>query len=99
MMVVEEQDRCEVCERNEFAAVLSVPGIPYAARYCHECASVGAMPYWVMVANTQAIGGMEHCADWWDRAVQTTLDHLDKTREQFDRDVAADPDAYEWDGS
>lgn len=77
---------CEVCEKRPAVAVCST-SIPYSAAYCRECAEVGADPYWVVVSNTAAIGGMEHAAEHWHDQVRRTLEHLGKTREEFDAAV------------
>jgi hypothetical protein len=69
--------------------VAAVPGIPLSVYYCGECLQLGRThPYWTLVVNTALIGGnMEHAADWWKETVDTQLPLLDKTREQFDKDV------------
>ena len=77
---------CEVCATRPAVAVLAT-SVPYSAAYCRECAEAGADPYWVIVANTAAVGGMSHANEWWRDQVERTLKHLDKSREGFDADV------------
>jgi hypothetical protein len=55
--------------------------------FCSECHLVGAIPYFLLVANTAAVGGLEHAAQWWVQTVEFTLDYLDKPREAFENDV------------
>lgn len=85
---------CEVCGARPAVGVAST-SIPYSAAYCAACAAIGADPYWVLVANTAGIGGMPNAAEHWHEQVRVTLTHLGISREQFDRDVAADIRALE----
>ena len=82
--------KCEVCETEMHEGrtiVLSVPGIPWSARFCHSCRRSGAIPYWMLVANTNAIGGYDQSADWWRDIIDLTLTRLDITMEQFLKEV------------
>lgn len=78
---------CEVCNEREAVGVCST-SIPYSAAYCEECLQAGVDPYWVVVANTACINGLEHSNDEWKEQVNRTLKHLNKTKEQFNIDVA-----------
>lgn len=80
---------CEVCGKRPAVAVLAT-SVPYSAAYCRECAEAGVDPYWILVANTACIDGLEHAGDWWREMVARSLEYLGKTREEFDADVAAD---------
>ena len=85
--------KCEVCETEMHEGrtiVLSVPGIPWSARFCHSCRWSGAIPYWMLVANTNAIGGYDQSADWWRDIVDLTLTRLNITMEQFLKEVEDD---------
>jgi len=82
--------KCEVCNKEMHEGrtiVLSVPGIPWSARFCHSCRRSGAIPYWMLVANTNAIGGYDQSADWWRDIIDLTLTRLDITMEQFLKEV------------
>jgi hypothetical protein len=68
--------------------VASVPGVPYSAAYCGTCLEANAHPYFIVVANTAYIGGLEHAAPWWQDLVRDTLVHLNKTPDEFSADVA-----------
>ena len=82
--------KCEVCETEMHegrTVVLSVPGVPYSARFCHSCRRSGAVPYWILVANTQCIDGYDQSADWWKDIIDITLNRLNITMEQFLKEV------------
>ena len=88
---------CEICEKEPAVGVAAVPGVPYSAATGRNCLEAGAIPYWVAVANTAAVGGLDEATDWWCDMVTATLTHLGTDRAQFDADVAeaiADFDAY-----
>ena len=88
--ITEKMAKCEVCETEMHEGrtiVLSVPGIPWSARFCHSCRRSGAIPYWMLVANTNAIGGYDQSADWWRDIIDLTLTRLDITMEQFLKEV------------
>ena len=85
--------KCEVCEEEMHEGrtiVLSVPGVPYSARVCHSCRRVGAIPYWILLHNTQCIGGYEQSSDWWRDIIDITLSHLGVTMKQFLKEVEDD---------
>ena len=89
-IVTERMAQCEVCEtvmHKGRTIVLSVPGVPYSACFCHPCRRSGAIPYWILVANTQCIGGYDQSADWWRDIIGDTLNHLGITMEQFLKEV------------
>ena len=88
--VTEKMAKCEVCKTEMHegrTVVLSVPGIPYSARFCHSCRRSGAIPYHLLVANTQCIGGYDQSADWWRDIIKLTLEHLGITMKQFLKEV------------
>lgn len=85
--------KCEVCNERDAIGVASIPGIPVSVAWCTICVRSGAIPYWAVVANTVICGGLDRMADWWQETVETTLTHLGKTREEFNRDVTADMEA------
>ena len=85
--------QCEVCEEEMHEGrtiVLSVPGIPWSARFCNSCRRAGAIPYHLLVANTQCIGGYDQSADWWRDIIELTLEHLGITMKQFLKEVEDD---------
>ena len=91
--VTERMAKCEVCNEEMHEGrtiVLSVPGIPYSARFCHSCRRSGAIPYDLLVDNTQCIGGYDQSADWWKDIIDLTLTRLDITMEQFLKEVKDD---------
>ena len=87
--------KCEVCNVRDSVAVASVPGVPYSAAYCVECAAVGAVPWWIAVGNTAVMGGYENAYEYWQEIVDVTIAHLGRTREEFDKEVAADIEAMD----
>lgn len=80
---------CEVCGASSVVGVAAVPGVPYWAAYCRECLAANAHPWRVMVANTAAIDGLEHAAEWWRDMVEGTLTRLGRTRGEFQAAVRA----------
>ena len=89
----EKLSKCEVCEEEMHEGrtiVLSVPGVAWSSRFCHPCRRSGAIPYWMLVANTQCIGGYDQSADWWKDIIDLTLNHLNISMEQFLKEVEAE---------
>lgn len=80
---------CEVCQQEHELIVSSLPGMPISIGRCQECLAHDAIPLYLLVANTAAIDGMQHAADWWKETVQDTLAYLRVDRDDFDRQVAA----------
>lgn len=78
---------CEVCGARPAIGVFST-SIPYSAAYCRECVEAGVDPYWVIVSNTACVGGLAQANEWWEGQVTRTLEHLGRSREQFDVEVA-----------
>jgi len=78
---------CEVCNKREAIGVACVPGVPYSAAYCAECAKAGAEPLDILIANTAACGGLLHTAQWWKDTVQDTLNYLGKDITWFEERV------------
>lgn len=85
--------KCEVCNERDGIAVAAVPGVPYSAAYCAQCAAAGAIPWWIAVANTAAVGGYDMSAPWWQEVVDTTIVYLGKTRQQLNEEVAEEIEA------
>ena len=88
--VTERIAKCEVCNEEMHEGrtiVLSVPGVPWSSRFCHPCRRSGAIPYDLLVNNTQCIGGYDQSADWWRDIIELTLEHLGITMEQFLKEV------------
>lgn len=81
---------CEVCDERETVHVLSVPGLPYSAGYCEECAKSGANPYWCMVTVAAMCEGIEHVSAEYLSIIEVTLKYLDKTWEEFNEAVEVD---------
>lgn len=79
--------KCETCQHNNAIGVFCVPSIPYSAAYCDECLQANAHPWWLLVANTADIGGLEDAAPWWVSIVKATCHHLGRTLEQFKLEV------------
>jgi hypothetical protein len=82
--------KCNCCNEREAIGVASIPGIPMSVAWCLPCVQSGAIPYWAAVANTACISGMENAAEWWKETVDVTLAWHNKTREEFDSDVAVE---------
>lgn len=80
---------CETCNERESIGVAAMPGVPMSFAYCLACLKANAHPYWAVVANTACVGSLDACGEWWRDLVAATLKHLGKSREEFDRDVAA----------
>ena len=90
MLTEERMAKCEVCNEEMHEGrtiVLSVPGVPWSSRFCHPCRRSGAIPYDLLVGNTQCVGGYDQSADWWRSIIDLTLTHLDITIEQFLKEV------------
>jgi hypothetical protein len=84
----DEWVKCETCGVNNAIGVAAVPGVPYSAAYCASCIKANAHPWWLVVANTADIGGLDDAADWWVEIVEATCTHLGKTMDEFNREVA-----------
>jgi hypothetical protein len=83
-------NKCEVCNERPPIGVACIPGLPMSVAYCQECVQVNASPYWALVSQTAMLNGMENAAPWWHEQVEISLNHLGKTRAQFDADVAVE---------
>lgn len=82
---------CEICGDEPVAVVASVPGIPYSAGFGRHCIDASmSTPYWLLVANTASIGGLEHAAEWWIFTVTDHLDHMGWSPERFGADVVTE---------
>lgn len=88
MIEVEGAPLCDVCNERPFVGVAAVPGVPMSCGYCKECLQANAHPLFVVIGNTALVGGYDNAADWWQYMVDCTLQHLGKTREWFDAEVA-----------
>lgn len=80
--------RCEVCDHAPAVGVAAIPGMPISVGYCRACLQANAHPWWALVANTAAIGGLVHAAGWWVAMVDATCARLGRSRTEFDGDVA-----------
>lgn len=78
---------CEVCSTPAPVVVTSLPGLPITVARCVECIAADAIPLYMAVGTTVAIGGLDNAADWWCETVASTLEHLGVTQEMFDRAV------------
>lgn len=78
---------CDVCGERQAVGVAAVPGVPISVAYCKLCLQANAHPLYVLIGNTALCGGFDQCADWWQGMVESTLQHLGKTREWFDVEV------------
>lgn len=90
--------KCDVCDNEPSIGVVAVPGVPASVSYGQKCFEANAHPWTILVANTAIGGGYDHMATWWKKMVDDTIKHLNKTREQFDADVAKsmkDLDSYD----
>lgn len=87
-MSVEETLICDVCQKEPAVGVAAVPGVPMSCAYCKTCLGANAHPLFVVIGNTALVGGYDNAADWWQYMVDCTLEHLGKTREWFDAQVA-----------
>jgi len=83
---------CEVCNKNQAIGVYCVPAVPISCAYCKECLDANAHPWWVLIANTVCIGGLENAADWWKKMVEDTCKHLGRTIEGFNQEVQKEID-------
>ncbi len=90
-----ETSICDVCQGEPAVGVAGVPGLPISVAYGKACLAANAHPYGLLVANTALLGDYAHSADWWQEMVNATLAHLDKTRDQFDADVAESNATFE----
>lgn len=80
--------KCDTCEERESIGVAAIPGMPMSVAWCQECLQSGAIPWWAAVGNTAIIGGLVNAAEWWVEIVEATLKHLDRTKEEFEGEVA-----------
>lgn len=78
---------CDVCEKEPTIGVACVPGVPMSVAYCPGCLQANAHPWWVLVANTAAMGGLDEAAGWWVDMVHDTCTHLGRTITEFEADV------------
>jgi hypothetical protein len=82
-----ELGSCDVCRKEPAVGVAAVPAVPISVAYGRACLQANAHPYFVIVANTANIGGLDQAADFWVAMVEDTLKHLEIPREKFDADV------------
>jgi hypothetical protein len=80
---------CETCGALTDLWIYALPGIPISVGNCRVCMETNSYPWTILVANTVAIGGMDHAADWWKDAVNVSLARLGKTRQEFYEAVTA----------
>lgn len=85
----EKKHLCEVCGQNEIVGVACVPGVPYSAGYCAECAKANAHPWHILVGQVACAGGMGFVHEGLIQMAECTCKHLDKTMDQFKEDVQA----------
>lgn len=78
---------CETCNKNTAIGVAAAPCVPISVAYCHACLCANAHPWWVLVANTVCINGLENANDGWKQMVTDTCKHLGRTLEEFNREV------------
>lgn len=86
--MIERQLSCDVCDNEPAVGVAAVPGVPISVAYGQKCMAANAYPWWVLVANTAAMGGLDESAEWWKQMVYDTCAHLGKTLAEFEADVA-----------
>lgn len=90
-----EMPICEICNKNQATGVCCVPGVPISCAYCKECLDANAHPWWVLLANTVCLGGLEHAAYWWKKMVEDTCLHLGRTKEEFNQEVQKEIDGMD----
>lgn len=78
---------CETCNKNEAIGVCSIPYLPISCAYCVECLNANAHPYHYMVAGTAIAGGYDDLNAGFKQMVNCTLEHLDKKRTDFNKEV------------
>ena len=79
---------CEICKDEPAVGVVCVPSVPYSAAYGQKCLDANAHPWFILVANTACIGGLDKAAEFWKEMVECTCKHLGKTIEEFNLAVA-----------
>ena len=84
---------CEVCERLPEYTRGTMPFTQYQVGYCLECLSRNAHPWWALTLTTATLGGRAHVSKEWQRMIEDTCLHFDRTLEEFDADVLVEMDA------
>jgi len=79
--------QCEVCHKADAVGVGALPGVPLSVAFCQRCLSANVCPWWVAVAQTALIGGLDHARPEWIEMVENTIEHLGMTRIEFDKAV------------
>lgn len=78
---------CEVCLIERPVVHGELPGLSVRASRCRECQEAGAVPWWMLVAQSHDANMLAGVDRGWARVVQNTLDHLDVSAEMFERAV------------
>lgn len=78
---------CDTCGEEPILGEFAMPGVPISFAYCQECVTSNAHPYFAIVSNTAACGGLSKTAFFWRQMVKATLHRVDVSPEQFEADV------------
>lgn len=78
---------CQCCGNEPAVGVAAVPGVPMSIAWGRKCLDARVMPYWLVVANTAVLGGLERAADWWVGYVERTLAYFGKSEAEFAAEV------------
>lgn len=78
---------CEVCNKEKAVGVACVPMVPMSVAYCKSCLKANAHPWWILIANTVCIGGLNNANLCWQEMVKDTCNHLSKSIEEFNQAV------------
>lgn len=81
--------KCECClQEKELVGVASLPAMPMSIAWCKDCLAADVIPFWAAVVNTASMNGLDGTNDWWKDLVERSLIYHNKTKEEFDEEVA-----------
>lgn len=78
---------CDCCLIHRACGVAGVPLVALSISYCHICIQAGNYPYWLIVANTAAVGGFDHANEEWQNMVRDSLQYQAVSFDTFEQDV------------
>lgn len=82
-------EKCGCCDKEkDIIGVACIPFMPMSIAWCQDCLEAGAIPYNMAVWNTSMIGSYDLSNEGWKEIVDKTILYFNKSKEQFDADVA-----------
>lgn len=84
---MDNKKTCDVCDNEPSVGVACVPMMPISVAYGTKCLKANAHPWGLLIGNTAIVGGYTETSTEWQAMVQDTIKHLNKTFEEFNKEV------------